>query len=108
MCIRRHDTVANLAKEYGVSERTIMRDIVVLTERIPIYTKPGRYGGGVYIDPQYRPSKLYFEREESELMQRILTCLEVRSFGSLTEWDIPALRRMLTTHEKPTVRRGTF
>lgn len=108
ICIRRYDTVANLAKEYAVSQRTIMRDIVVLTERIPIYTKPGRYGGGIYIDSRYRAGKLYFEKEESELIQRILACLEERSFVFLGERDIPALRRMLVAHEQPTVQRMFF
>ena len=105
ICIRRHDTVANLAKEYGVSERTIMRDIVILSERIPIYTKPGRYGGGIYIDARYHAGRLYWEREETELMQRILACLEGRSFLPLGERDVPALRRMLATRGAPTARR---
>ncbi len=104
ICIRRYDTVANLAKEYQVSERTIMRDIVALTERIPIYTKAGRYNGGIYIDPHYRMSKLYFEKEEVELVQRVLTCLEEKSFVSLCERDISALRLMLSAHEKPTAQ----
>ena len=105
ICVRRYDTVANLAKEYKVSKRTILRDIVILTERIPIYTKSGRYGGGVYIDQQYHPRQIYFQREESELMHRILVCLEKRSFVPLGERDISALRRMLAIHENPNMQR---
>ena len=31
LCIRRHDTVENLASEFGVSEKTIRRDIEELS-----------------------------------------------------------------------------
>lgn len=37
--------------EFEVSERTISRDIEELSLTKPIYTKSGRYGGGVYILP---------------------------------------------------------
>lgn len=42
-------TVENLAFELQVSTRTIHRDIVVLSFRLPIYTVQGR-GGGVFVD----------------------------------------------------------
>lgn len=47
LCRKRHETVLNLAKEFGVSERTILRDVVALSLTEPIYTQCGRYGGGV-------------------------------------------------------------
>ena len=46
---RGHDTIQNLAIEFDVSERTIRRDITELSLYEPIYTMPGRYGGGVYV-----------------------------------------------------------
>jgi len=46
---REYETINNLAFEFGVSNRTIRRDIDELSRMIPIYTKPGRYGGGIYI-----------------------------------------------------------
>ncbi len=48
---RGSDTIKNLAMEFEVSERTISRDIEELSLTKPIYTKSGRYGGGVYILP---------------------------------------------------------
>jgi len=45
----------NLAFEFGVSERTIRRDIDALSLVAPIYTQAGRYGGGVYILSDYKP-----------------------------------------------------
>lgn len=46
---REYETINNLAFEFGVSNRTIRRDIDELSRLIPIYTKPGRYGGGIYL-----------------------------------------------------------
>jgi predicted DNA-binding transcriptional regulator YafY len=42
MCRRRYETIRNLASEFGVSMRTIQRDIEVLSETEPIYTKFGK------------------------------------------------------------------
>ena len=46
LCRRRHESISNLADEFGVSTRTILRDIEVLSIKEPIYTQCGRYGGG--------------------------------------------------------------
>ena len=46
---RRYETLCNLAFELEVSERTIRRDIDELSRTMPIYTKRGRYDGGVYV-----------------------------------------------------------
>ena len=53
LCRRRNDTICNLASEFGVSMRTIQRDIEVLSRAEPIYTQPGKYGGGVYVVDGY-------------------------------------------------------
>ena len=42
---RRDDKMENLAHEFGVSVRTIQRDIAVLTLSYPVSAYPGRYGG---------------------------------------------------------------
>lgn len=46
---RKYEITENLANELNVSARTIRRDIVELSRLIPLYTKTGRYGGGIYI-----------------------------------------------------------
>ena len=53
LCQRRQDTMANLAEEFGVNERTIRRDIEVLTLSYPLDTVSGRYGGGVKVADWY-------------------------------------------------------
>ena len=49
LCRRRHDTCKNLAHEFGVSERTIRRDIEALTCSYPIETVFGGHGGGIRV-----------------------------------------------------------
>lgn len=49
-------TAANLAKELGVSRRTILRDVEALSfAGIPIYAEGGN-GGGIALDEHYRTS----------------------------------------------------
>ncbi|MBE7058975.1 MAG: HTH domain-containing protein [Ruminococcaceae bacterium] len=49
LCLRKYDTISNLAKEFGVSKSTIQRDIIELGVTKPIYTGSGKYIGGVYM-----------------------------------------------------------
>lgn len=51
------DTISNLAFEFGVSERTLRRDVDILSRTQPIYTKCGRYGGGIYMLDAYNRNK---------------------------------------------------
>ena len=53
LCRRRYEKTKNLAYEFGVSERTVRRDIDVISLSAPIYTKSGRYGGGIYVTGNY-------------------------------------------------------
>ena len=101
LCLRRFDTTANLAVEFAVSERTIRRDIEILSVNEPIYTQTGRYGGGVYIMNDYQMRKLHFRESEIAILEKILTCLECGDTSSLTDTDRAALRRIISNHQKP-------
>jgi len=72
LCLRRHETMTNLAFEFGVSVRTIKRDIDEITAVIPIYIKSGRYGGGVYVMEQFKLNNTYFNNQETELLKKII------------------------------------
>ena len=61
LCIRRQDTVENLASEFGVSEKTIRRDIEELSCSYPIETVRGRYGGGVKVADWYHQNRKTLE-----------------------------------------------
>lgn len=56
LCCHRQVTVAGLAAEYGVSERTITNDVQILSISHPIETVRGRYHGGVKIPEWYKPN----------------------------------------------------
>ena len=71
LCFRRFDTVANLAFEFGVTDRTIRNDILTLSLEYPIYTTKGN-GGGIHVDEKYRLGKTYLKDEQQELLERLL------------------------------------
>ncbi len=69
LCIRRYDTIAHLADEFGVNERTIRRDIVWLTLSFPVETYRGRYGG-VRIAEWFHPTKSCLCPRQIAVLQR--------------------------------------
>ena len=71
LCRRRHETIPNLASEFGVSERTIRRDIEVLSYTEPIYTQTGRYCGGVYVVDGYSVDKMYMAEHELRVLHKL-------------------------------------
>lgn len=54
LVIRRRTTASELAKEFGVSVRTIQYDIQALSPVYPIYTRQGE-NGGIFIREDYKP-----------------------------------------------------
>ena len=76
LSIRRHDIVENLAYEFKISRKTVLRDINLLSlEHNPIYTLPGRNGGIFMVDGCYADSK-YLTATEKDVLIRLLDFLE--------------------------------
>ena len=75
LCMRRFEKVSNLAFQFGVTERTIRNDILILSLEYPIYTAKGN-GGGVYVDENFRLGKVFLKSEQQELLERILPGLD--------------------------------
>lgn len=71
LCQRRHDTMENLAFEFGVSLSTIKNDINELSISYPLITKKGRYGGGVEVMDGYYLNKPYLKPQQQELLERL-------------------------------------
>lgn len=69
MC-RRSDTVSNLAMEFGVTERTIRRDIDILSSDYPIYTEQG-HGGGVRVQDGFFTDRRHLTTAETDLLRRL-------------------------------------
>ena len=76
LCRRRHDTTENLAAEFGVSERTIRRDIEELTLSYPIETVCGRYGGGVKVADWYHLDRKTLSPEQTTLLKKLAPSLQ--------------------------------
>ena len=70
LCSRRCDTVGHLATEFGVSDKTMRRDIAVLTLSFPIETARGRYGG-VKLADWFFPTKRCLTQQQRELLKQV-------------------------------------
>lgn len=75
MCERKHETIDNLAFEFGVDRRTIERDVELLSLSKPIYTTKGT-GGGVHIVDGYRCGVRYMTNEETEFLESVAAALD--------------------------------
>lgn len=71
LCQRRKDTMQNLAAELGVSERTIRRDVEILTRSYPLETVCGRYGGGVRLADWYHLDRQRMSPKQTALLRRL-------------------------------------
>lgn len=76
LCQRRRETTSNLAEELGVSERTIRRDVEMLTLRYPIETVCGRYGGGVRMADWYKQDRRRLTPRQTVLLRRLAAGLQ--------------------------------
>lgn len=105
LCRRRHETIGNLANEFGVSERTIRRDIEILSLTEPIYTQTGRYHGGIYIMPDYTLDRMYMTESELLVIQKLCDVAENQFFGLLSTNELHTLKKIFTDYSKPQVNR---
>lgn len=88
LCIRRKDTISNLAKELCVSSRTIRYDIEILSCTYPLETIKGRYGGGIKVMDGYYLGRNYLKPQQEELLAKILPTLQGE--------DVDVLKSMLS------------
>lgn len=100
LCRRRHETIINLAAEFGVSERTVRRDINALSLSEPIYTKSGRYGG-VYITQGYTYERMYMSDAEILLLSRLFAAAEQKTVCELDNNESELLHSIILKYTKP-------
>lgn len=101
LCRRGHDTTANLAAEFGVSERTIRRDIETLSLSEPVYTQQGRYGGGVYVMPGHRIDQQYMSSLQTQAIKKVIRMAAEKKQCVLQEAEVRALENLLQTFSHP-------
>jgi len=98
---RRYDTLSNLALEFDVTQRTILRDIDVIARYIPVYCKRGRFDGGVYVDPNFRMDRAYMMPEELSVLKKVRSTMENDTKPSFSVEDISILDRIIKNYSIP-------
>lgn len=96
LCERRHDSVENLANEFGVSIRTIKYDIEALILSYPVYTTQGN-GGGVHVVDGYYIGRKYLKPSQEALLQKLQE--------TLSEEEQKIMKEILKTFAMPKARR---
>ena len=103
LCRRRYETMRNLASDFGVSIRTIQRDIETLSRTEPIYTQFGKYGGGVYVVDGYSLDRMYMTAQEIDVLKKIYTMIDEND-RLLTEEEKKLLHLIISQYSKPTTK----
>ena len=62
--------IKGAAQEFGVTRRTILHDVSVLSYGYPIYTKPGE-SGGIFIMDSYKPYNNTLTPVEQERLKKM-------------------------------------
>lgn len=106
LCHRRHETIENLASEFGVSERTIRRDVEILSLSKPIYTQSGRYGGGVYVMEGYSMDRMYMDVKELEVLKKLSWAVQANEL-ILTDDEKRVLDSIISIYTKPETKSKT-
>ena len=101
LCRRRYDTIPNLAFEFGVSKRTILRDIEALSETEPIYTQCGRHGGGVYVTENYSMDRMYMHKNELAVLHKLASLADENAVCNLDKRERELLEFIILQYTKP-------
>lgn len=92
---RRTERIENLASEFGVSRRTIERDILVLSCSYPIVTVQGVAGGVRAMDGWY-VTRRYLNDDQEALLRSLLPGLQPDQQETM--------QRILSAFAKPSVK----
>jgi len=79
---RRNETIMNLANEFGVTERTIRKDIQVLSCSAPVFTIQGN-GGGVRVADGYYIGCRYLKSHQEALLRKLANTLQGEELATL-------------------------
>lgn len=70
-----HTTEAILAETFGVSNRTIRKDITALSCVLPIKTVRGRYRGGIWLEDWFDPNSNVLSAKQENLLKEMRSTL---------------------------------
>lgn len=105
LCLHRSETVRSLASELGVSERTIRRDVEILSLTEPIYTQSGRYGG-VYVQEGYSLARIYMAEDELSVLHKLADIADKQDICNLDDQEKKLLHSIISTYTKPQSGKG--
>ncbi len=73
LCQWRYAKMTDLAEMFGVSVRTIHRDIdeIDVSFHVPLVIKRGKYDGGVYVMDGYSFDRIYMSDEMTALLIKV-------------------------------------
>lgn len=100
LCRRRYEKISKLAEEFGVSTRTILRDVEVLSDTEPIYTQCGRYGGGVYVTDDYSMTKMYMTERELAVLHKLSKLADKKAICELSIEENKLLKYIISQYTK--------
>lgn len=80
----RSTTYSELASEFGISRRTVVRDIEELTCSAPIYTVQGN-GGGIRVADGWYISRRYLRDEHEAVLRRLIPGLQPEDQKAINE-----------------------
>ena len=104
LCRRRHETINNMAFEFGVSSRTIQRDIDALSRTEPLFTRGGRCGGGVYVIEGYSMTRMYMTKAEVDVLKKLYIAADENA-TLLTTDEKNLLERLISQYSKPKTKK---
>lgn len=98
LCKYRRATMPQLAEMFGVSVRTIQRDILEIeaTFHVPLDVRCGKYDGGVFVIGDYSFDRAYMHDEELALLSKVQYLLK----DQLSKQENTLLSRIINTYAK--------
>lgn len=93
-----------LAEAFGVSIRTIQRDILEIELMgVPLEVKTGRYDGGVYIVGDYAMDRMYMRADELSLLHKIKSIGTQGGQLALDTEEKAVLDALIRKYTKPSI-----
>jgi len=98
LCRARKSTMPQLAEIFGVSIRTIQRDIFELeaTFHVPLDIRCGKYDGGIYVMEGYSFDRAYMHDDEIALLTKVQELIKVQ----LSDKENALLSQIIKTYSK--------
>jgi len=99
LCRCRKATMSQLAERFGVSVRTVQRDIFEIgaTFHVPLDVRRGKYDGGVYVLGDYSFDRAYMHEDELHLLEKVRELVK----NCLSDRENAILSRMIRTYSRP-------